>query len=101
MPSPEPLIAGEQGAFTVTGATESMPTYLAYSVKGTGATYVPFLNITLDLKSPKQAGSMKMSDANGNVQWNLPIPPGAIGRNVWLQAAQFENKTNVVTTSVQ
>ena len=99
--NPEPLVAGEVGAFVVTGATENAATYLAYSLQGMGPTYVPFLNVTVDLQSPKQAGRMKMTDGNGDVQWMLPIPNAARGRDVWVQAAQFENKTNVVATSIQ
>jgi len=99
--SPEPLIAGQDGTFTVTDANPSESTYLAYSLKGLGSTFIPILNITLDLKQPQQAGNTQSTDATGFVEWVLPIPGAASGRNLWFQAAQFELKSNVVATSVQ
>jgi len=99
--SPEPLIAGQDGTFTVTEANPSEITYLAYSLKGLGSTFVPTLNITLDLKQPQQAGNTQLTDATGFVEWVLPIPGAASGRNLWFQAAQFELKSNVVATSAQ
>jgi len=99
--SPEPLIAGQDGTFTVTDAKPSEGTYLAYSLKGVGSTFVPTLNITLDLKQPQQAGNTQSTDATGFVEWVLAIPSAAAGRNLWFQAAQFELKSNVIATSVQ
>ncbi len=98
---PMPLIAGASGSFMVTDANPDESSFLAYSLQGLGSTFVPMLNVTLDLGNPQQAGSTKTSDANGDVTWNLPIPPNAAGRDVWFQAVQFELKTNVVATSVE
>jgi len=98
--SPDPLIAGQGGVFTTVNATPNTKTYLAYSLRGLGSTFVPFLNVTLDLNKPKQAGDSETTDAGGNVTWNLPIPLNAAGRNAWLQACQYELKTNVVATSI-
>lgn len=99
--NPDPLVAGRNGQFIVTNATPDTRTYLAYSLSGTGSTNVPFLNITLDLARPTQVGGMKMTDGTGAVTWTLPIPNQGRGRAIWLQAAQFENKTNVVATTIE
>ncbi len=95
-----PLNAGQNGQFDVTDANPNELTYLAYSLRGLGSTYVPGLNVTLDLRSPVQAGTARRSDGSGSVSWTLPIPPNASGRTVWFQAAQFENKSNVVETTI-
>lgn len=99
--SPDPLIAGQNGTFSVTSANPNVNTYLVYSLKGAGSTYVPSLNITLDLKQPTQAGGAVKSDANGDAQWVLPIPGAGAGKNIWFQACQYGVTTNVVATSIQ
>lgn len=98
--SPDPLVGGQTATFTAENGDPSTNTYLAYSLHGPGSTFVPFLNVTLDIAKPKQAGGVVVSDATGKAVWNLPIPAQAVGRNVWLQAVQYGNKTNVVATSI-
>jgi|GEM_PF-2808400 len=90
------LVAGQVGTFTFTNGTPNTNSYLAYSLVGTGSTYVPLLNVTLGLAGPKQGGSTMVSDPSGTTVWNLPVPNGAAGRNAWLQAAQYGVITNVV-----
>lgn len=97
---PQPLIAGSSALFVVSGATPNEPCYLTYSTSGLGELYVPFLNVTLDIDNPKQAGTTKRADAFGRVQWYLPIPQNAVGADVWMQGAQYENKTRVKQTYV-
>jgi len=99
--SPDPLVAGQNAIFTVTNATPNDTVYLAYSLSGTGSTFVPFLNVTLDLDRPRQAGTALTTDGTGFAEWTLPIPANAAGLTVWVQAVQFENKTNVLEALVQ
>lgn len=89
------LVAGTSGYFLVTGATPNTMQYLVYSLRGLGSTFVPQLNVTLDLKAPTLADNGK-SDAAGEILWALPVPKAAKGRTAWLQAAEFEATTNVV-----
>lgn len=99
--TPYPLIAGQNATFTAGYSNPSTKTYLAYSLRGTGSVYIPFLNITINLKQPEQAGKTLTSDNNGTAEWVLPIPNAAAGRNVWFQACQYELKTNVVATRIE
>jgi predicted outer membrane repeat protein len=98
--SPTPLVAGQIAFFQVESATPNKPTYLAYSLRGLGSTFVNPLQITLDLRSPSQAGPMVMSDANGSAAWSLKIPDGMHGRFALLQAAQYERRSNVVVREI-
>lgn len=98
--SPMPLQAGQTGTFTASLGDPNTNTYLAYSLVGLGSTPVPFLNVVLDIAAPKQAGGTMVSDAQGTAIWNLPIPNGAAGRMVWVQAVQDGKTTNVVAADV-
>lgn len=94
------LNSGEIGTVTVTCAFPDEPTYLAYSLVGEGATFIPFLNVTLDLRNPRQAGSAEQSDLNGTAVWSLPVPDVRRATLVWMQAAQRSAKTGVVLTQI-
>ncbi len=99
--SPDPLFAGSRGTFSITNGTPNTNSFLAYSTRGTGSTFVPFLNVTLDMRGPKQAGGTKRADGSGAAEWNLPIPGNIAGLTIWLQACQFEMKTNLIETTIQ
>lgn len=98
--SPNPLVSGQSGLFSVTGGNPNAATYLAYSLVGTGSTYVPFLKVTIDLANPKQAGSIMYTNSSGDGSWKFTIPMAGSGRNVWLQAVQVQNKSNVVASKI-
>lgn len=97
----DPLVGGQPGSFHITGAAPNTRTYLAYSLRGPGRTFVPFLNVTLDLAQPQQAGNARTTDGSGAVNWTLPIPTNGSGRTVWFQGAQNGSTTNVVTTQIR
>jgi hypothetical protein len=99
--SPDPLLADQDADVTVINATPNRGLHLTYSLLGPGSTYVPFLNVTLDLESPRRIGRPALTDTGGNVRHSLPVPSTAVGRNIWFQAAQRELKTNVVATTIQ
>lgn len=99
--SPDPLIAGQTGTFECLDFEPFTDTYLAYSTVGEGEVFVPFLNIGLGLAQPQQAAFTLTTDAGGDVTWNLPIPPDVVGLQVWFQAAQYNQVTNIVTTVIQ
>lgn len=99
--NPDPLIAGQSALFTVTDMEPDSDCYLGYSLQGSSNLYVPFLNVTLELQNPQQAGGVRVSDAGGTVQWQLPIPNNASGMTVWFQAAQYNQVSNVVANQIQ
>lgn len=99
--SPNPIIAGQDAAFTIRYAKPNTKTYLTYSTKGTGNYYIEFLNVMLNIKQPEQAGEVITTDHNGTAMWNFHIPKNRAGKNIWLQGCQFEIKTNVVATEIQ
>ncbi|NOG55296.1 MAG: hypothetical protein HND57_13390 [Planctomycetes bacterium] len=98
---PQPLIAGEVAVFSLASGVPGEQAYLAYSLVGYGDRYINHLDVTLDLAQVKQAGAPIVLDANGDGQWLLGVPQNAAGRDVWFQAAQYQNKSNVVSTTVE
>jgi len=84
----------------VTNGNSNVATFLAYSVTGQGSTFVPMLNVTVDLASPKKGAGRTISDPSGNVVWTRPIP-NVSGVPVWLQAVQYGQASNLIATSIQ
>lgn len=99
--APDPPRAGSNATFTATNGNPLTRTYLGYSLRGLRQTYIAPLNITIELRNATQTGGIKTTDANGTAAWTLSIPGAALGRNLWIQAIQFEKKSNVIATQVQ
>jgi hypothetical protein len=97
--SPDPLVGGQAGTFTVTNGIPNTNTFLGYSFAGPGSTFVPQLNVTLGIANPVKAAGPTKTDNTGGLIWTLNVP-NIMPRNVWLQAAQTQNASNVVATSV-
>ncbi len=98
---PDPLVAGQTGTFVVTWGDPLTDTYLVYSLAGTGNTYIPQLDVTLGLANPQRAAGPSRTDDTGAYVWNLPIPQNAAGFDVWFQAIQFGQATDVVVATIQ
>jgi hypothetical protein len=96
-----PLVGGETATFTVTGAIPNQRTWLAFTLTGEGRTFIPQLDITLNLDNPQQIGDMKVADSGGNVSWDLSVPPQGTGRDVWFQVVQIENGSNLVAATIE
>jgi len=96
---PTPLFAGDPVTFKTYMATPFQTVYFTYSLVGEGSTYVPALNVTLDLNQPKLVGS-DAADADGYAEYSTTVPPNAGTRLIWFQAAEYEGKTNVVATQI-
>jgi len=99
--SPDPLVAGQSGTFTMSNGLPNAPAWLGYSLIGPGSTFIPQLNVTIGLANPKRAAGPTMAGSTGSVIWNLPVPLAASGRNIWIQAVQHGQATNVIATTVQ
>jgi hypothetical protein len=94
------LRAGQSLTLQVSGATANQTVSFVYSTTGTGATFVPSLGVTLALRNPTLAGRAR-ADAAGNATLVKPIPAGAAGTNLWLQAVESGNTTNVANGIVE
>lgn len=95
----EPLVAGQSATITVQGAQPGANVYFVYSLAGLGETQVPPLGVTLNLAAPRLAG-VDAADANGLAALEVDVPDGTSGLDVWLQAAEQANVSNVVATQV-
>jgi len=98
--NPQPLIAGELADFCVSDANPHSTTWLAYSLVGEGTYDVPMLDITLCIANPIQIGSSQRTNGDGEACWIVEIPDNAHGVDVWLQAVQYGQVSNVVATWV-
>ena len=98
--SPTPLMAGQNGTFELVGGQPNTAAYLIYSLSGIGSTWVPQLNVTLGIRNPV-LGRSGTTDSQGAIDWIVPIPSAGAGRNIWFQAAQQGEASNVVGTSMQ
>ncbi len=94
------LVSGVRGTLDVTGATPDGQVVFLYSLRGLGGTYIPQLDVTVDLDTPVLAG-VRTADANGAASLSKLIPGGTAGRTVWLQAAEFQRTSNVVQTVIE
>ena len=96
-----PLHAGQSATFAVTDGQSNKNTWLVYSLTGLGSTYVPPLYVSLDLANPALALS-GTTGGYGSISWSPLIPNNVPpGLNVWLQAVQIGQVTNIVATTVQ
>lgn len=98
--TPDPLVGGQNGTFTVTGGDPNTATYLAYSIVGPGSTYIAPLDVTLGLANGRRAAGPTNTDPSGDLIWNLTLP-NVHGVSLWLQACQYGKASNVVATTIQ
>ena len=98
----DPLVAGRRAIMRLACAAPGERVHVAYSLRGLGSTFVPQLDVTLDLAQPALAGSGR-ADAEGVVvvESDSRLPGSASGRRVWLQGAQTGHTTGVVEALVE
>jgi hypothetical protein len=98
---PRPLVAGQTGTFIVTNADSNTNAYLGFSTVGLGSTWIPSLNVTVDLANPKAVGGVRTTNSSGRAQWDLQIHGQASGMYVWFQSVQYGLKTNAAATNIE
>jgi len=98
--TPEPLVGGQNGTFSMKSMLPREMTWLLYSLDGLGSTFIPQLNVTVDLKKPVLAFGPKRTDGNGDLLLVLPIPNVPKSINIWFQSVQQQNLTNFVATQI-
>jgi len=94
------FVSGVQGDMEIFAATPGQTVAFIYSTAGRGSTYIPQLDVTIDLSRPVLAGT-RTADSNGHALLRKRIPPGTQGRRVWTQAAEFQRKSNVVEQVIE
>lgn len=94
------LNGGQNATLSITGGTPNAAAYIAYSTSGPGQTFVGPLNVTVELSNPVQGAAPITTDAQGDGQWQVTVPPAATGRTVWIQSIQFNKRSNLVQTTV-
>jgi len=98
--SPDPLIANQDGTFTITQALPNALTGLIYSTDGLQNTFIRQLNVVINIANPKLTVNPRSTDANGDLQYILPMPFVVNPIDVWFQAVQFGNVTNFEPTQL-
>ncbi len=96
----EELVGGRQGNAEISCAAANERIYVAYSLVGAGSTYIPLLDVTLDLEAPRFAGFV-ITDGNGDATFARPIPEEASGRTLYIQVVETGARSGVVTRTVQ
>ena len=99
--SPSPLVAGEEATLTISGAEPSTTTYVALSLSGVGETFLPALNVTLELAGPLKAAPTLTTDASGFAEVTFTVPPGSGGNSLWIQSAQLDKRSDLVETTIE
>ncbi len=94
------LVAGSSATITLADATPNAQVYLVYSMNGLSLTEIAQLDITMVLKNPRLAATRTATPA-GAASFNVNVPAGAFGRNVWIQAAEMGNVSNLAIVTVQ
>lgn len=94
------LVGGEWAEAVISGATPSTMQYIAFSLRGPGSTYVPALDVTLDLESPKLA-TQGLSDTSGHAVLGGQLPSAASGRAVWIQGCEIGRTTNTASRTIE
>ncbi|MFG0329420.1 MAG: M12 family metallo-peptidase [Phycisphaerales bacterium] len=81
----EPLVAGRRSTIWTIDAPPDERVYFAYSRTGEGSTYIPELDVTLDLDDPRLLGSAVASN-DGLARLSVRPPSNARNTVVWLQS---------------
>jgi len=97
---PFPLRVGQDGTFSFVKGLPDKSTWLLYSVAGLKRTYLPNLNVTVDIENPMIAHGPRSTDENGNLQFVLPVPIRNSPINIWFQTVQHNNVTNFFRTQI-
>lgn len=95
-----PFQAGQFASLKAIAMPPGEPTWIFATSLGNGPTFVPALEVYLDLTSPRSYFTSRPSNASGEVVWDFTMPIGATGRTIFFQAAQFQLKTAILTESV-
>ncbi len=91
---------GKWSQCTITNAAFDQEVFLVYSLQGLGSTKIPSKAITLDLRQPKLLDH-GFTDVSGERTFSFRVPDDAPLGDIWFQAAEFHNTSNVIETNIQ
>lgn len=94
-----PLISGEPVTINISGARAGRRVFVGVSTAGIGQTPAPALAVQLALDSARLIASA-FADSAGDAQVTVTVPVNSAGTEVWLQAAEFGNTSNVIMDTV-
>lgn len=98
--NPTPPESGQDLDLEVRYGTPQAATWVAFSVRGAGATYVARLDVVLGLRNPSPLVGPAPTNAQGAASWTIAVPLAAAGRAAWFQAVQYRNASNLVAVTV-
>ncbi len=95
----DPLRQGQQASMVCQDAPPGQTVHFLYSLRGSAPTYIPQLNVTVELENPKLAGSDE-ANAFGVASIRVTPPPGSRNTVIWIQAAMRNETSNMVLTQI-
>jgi len=97
---PMPLISGQEVEITALYGTPNANAWLVGSWTGLGSTYIPPLNVTIDLSDPFLVSGPGLTDEYGGIQVYLTAPFVDQVTDVWFQGVQYGGVSNYVGTRI-
>ncbi len=94
------LVAGAATTVQTTGGTANGLTGIFYSLTGLGSTPLPPANVTLGIAGGTLIAT-RPADASGAASFPGTVPASLQNRTIWMQAAQFGKKSNIVVEEVE
>ncbi len=94
------LVRGEPTTLRAHRGTPGRQTYFVYTFTGYGSMFVPQLNVTLNLDHPTLIGTAT-ADQAGVATIVRTVPNNAPLRDILLQAAQREKRSNVAERTIE
>lgn len=98
-PETDPLLRGTYVTCSVTGAAPGGQVRWYYSVDGCGSTYIPILDVTLDIDTAVLIG-LSTANSSGTPFKSFTIPNDFPLGPAHLQAAEYQNASSVVEVTV-
>lgn len=89
------FLVGETTNIEVRGCLPQGNVWVFYSLNGPGQTFVPSLNVTLDMLNPVELTNPRAANSEGVATFSLRIPNQGSGLTVRFQAAQLKIISNV------
>ena len=94
------LVAGGAVTTTISGGAPSAPIGLFFSKHGLGATRVPAAQVRLEIAGAELL-ALSTTNGQGAASFSGTVPANLLDRTIWVQAAQFGLKSNVVVETVE